>query len=76
MIHCALKGKLEEAKKLHYKLLDLMNVNFIESNPIPVKTALAQMGLITESFRLPLTFIEEKNRPIIEKVLKELKLIK
>ena len=75
MIHLALKGNFKEARKLHYNLLPLMNINFIESNPIPVKTALAQMGIITESFRLPLTFIEDKNRILIEKILKELKLI-
>ncbi len=76
MIHFALSGDLEKARKLHYMLLELMNVNFIESNPIPVKTALAKMGLIEESLRLPLTFIEDKNRILVEKALKELKLIK
>ncbi len=75
MIHFALQGKFEEAKKLHYTMLGLMNVNFIESNPIPVKTALSMMGLIEESLRLPLTFIEDKNKVQVEKVLKELKLI-
>ncbi|MBI3305577.1 4-hydroxy-tetrahydrodipicolinate synthase [Candidatus Nomurabacteria bacterium] len=75
MVHLALQGKMKEAEKLHYELLPLMNVNFIESNPIPVKTAMARMGLIEESFRLPLTSLEEKNRPIIEEVLKDLKLI-
>lgn len=75
MIHLALKDNLKEARKLHYILLKLMNINFIEANPIPVKTALAMMGKIEESFRLPLTFIEEKNRALIEKILKELKLI-
>jgi len=75
MIHLALDGKFEEAKKLHYQLLNLMNVNFIESNPIPVKTALSMMGIIEESLRLPLTFIEDKNRGAVEKALKELKLI-
>ncbi|MES3031990.1 MAG: 4-hydroxy-tetrahydrodipicolinate synthase [Patescibacteria group bacterium] len=76
MIHLALAGKIKEAEKLHYTLLDLMNVNFVESNPIPVKTALSMMGIITESLRLPLTFIEDKNRAQVEKVLKELKLVK
>ncbi len=76
MIHFALAGDMEKAKKLHYMLLDLMNVNFIESNPIPVKTALASMGIIEESLRLPLTFIEDKNRILLKKSLKELKLIK
>ena len=75
MVHMALDGSLIEARKLHYQLWDLMNINFIESNPIPVKTALARMGIITESLRLPLTFIEDKNRVLIEKVLKELKLL-
>lgn len=75
MIHFALEGNLKEAQKLHYSLFDLMNANFVESNPIPVKTALSMMGLIEESLRLPLTFIEDKNRALVEKALKELKLI-
>lgn len=75
MIHLALEGNIKEARKLHYTMLDLMNVNFIESNPIPVKNALALMGLMEENLRLPLTFIEDKNRAPIEKVLKELKLV-
>ena len=75
MIHLALQGNFTEAQRLHYQMLDLMNINFIESNPIPVKAALARMGLIEESLRLPLTSIEEKNKVLIEKVLKELKLI-
>jgi 4-hydroxy-tetrahydrodipicolinate synthase len=76
MVHKALEGDFEGAQKLHYELLELMNINFIESNPIPVKTALSYMGMIEEVFRLPLTSIEEKNRPQIEKALKNLKLIK
>ena len=75
MIHLALENNFKKATKLHYALLDLMNINFIESNPIPVKTALSMMGLITETLRLPLTFIEDKNRAPIERTLKELKLI-
>ena len=76
MIHLALAGNIEEAKKLHYDMFDLMNINFIESNPIPVKTALSRMGLIEESLRLPLTSIEEKNRVLVEKVLQAMGLIK
>lgn len=75
MIHFALKDNFKEAKKLHYKLLPLMSINFIESNPIPVKTALSMMGMIENSLRLPLTSIEDKNRVLVKKVLKELKLI-
>ena len=49
-----LAGKFEEARALHRKLLPLMEVNFAESNPIPVKAAMAAMGLIEPVWRLPL----------------------
>jgi len=75
MIHCALEGNLEEAKKMHYQMLPLMNMNFIESNPIPVKAAMSMMNFIENSLRLPLTTIEEKNKLAVEKVLKDLKLV-
>ncbi|QQG40977.1 MAG: 4-hydroxy-tetrahydrodipicolinate synthase [Candidatus Levyibacteriota bacterium] len=71
MVNFALNGNFEKAKNLHYKLLDLMNVNFIESNPIPVKTALALMGKIKEVYRLPLTKISDKNKEVVANVLKE-----
>ncbi len=76
MIHLALENKIEEAQKLHYAMIELMNVNFIESNPIPVKTALSLMGFIEESLRLPLTLIEDKNRVLVEKTLKAMGLMK
>jgi len=46
-----LRGRWDEARELHYRLLPLMEVNFIESSPGPVKAALAMMGLIEENFR-------------------------
>lgn len=75
MVRFCLKGKWEKALRLHNRLLDLMNVNFIESNPIPVKTALAMMGKIEEVFRLPLVPISEKNREKLRTVLSSLKLV-
>ncbi len=75
LTEAALKGDFQKAKKIHYKWLDLMNINFIESNPIPVKTALALMGKIKESFRLPLVNMEEKNRGKLTALLKSQKLI-
>src|SRR5438876_3335826 len=54
MINAGLEGSLAKARELHYKLLPLMNMNFIESNPIPVKAAMAMMGLIEENYRLPM----------------------
>jgi 4-hydroxy-tetrahydrodipicolinate synthase len=75
MVRLSLKGKWEKALRLHNRLLDLMNVNFIESNPIPVKTALAMMGKIEEVFRLPLVPISGKNREKLRAVLSSLKLV-
>ncbi len=74
MVHLCLEGNFTEGRRLHYTLLDLMNINFVESNPIPVKTALSMMGMIEESFRLPLVKLEDKNRPAIEKIITNLHL--
>jgi len=74
-VRYALKGNFEKARDLHFKLLHLMNANFIESNPIPVKAALAMMGLIEENYRLPLVQISDASRLKLEKCLRELKLI-
>ena len=71
----ALRGDWIKARTLHFKLIDLMNINFIESNPIPVKSALSMMGMIGENLRLPLVPLEKSNRPRIKKCLQELGLV-
>lgn len=76
MVRYCLNGKWEKALKLHNQLLPLMNVNFVESNPIPVKAALSMMGMIEEVYRLPLVPIDEKNRQKVKAVLEELGLVK
>jgi 4-hydroxy-tetrahydrodipicolinate synthase len=76
MVRAALKGKFADARTLHYRLLHLMNANFVESNPIPVKAALAMMGMIDENYRLPLVPLGDDHRPALEKILRELKLLK
>ncbi len=76
MVRFALKGKFEKARELHFKLLHLMNMNFVESNPIPVKAAMKMMGLLEENFRLPLVQLNDELRPKLEKTLKELRLIR
>lgn len=75
MTKAALAGDWAKAKKLHFDWLDLMNINFIETNPQPVKTALALMGKIKEVFRLPLVSMEAGNREKLKEVLKNHKLI-
>jgi 4-hydroxy-tetrahydrodipicolinate synthase len=76
MVDLALDGKWSEARKLHYRLLPLMEVNFIESSPGPVKAGLAMMNLIGETYRLPLVPIQEKSRAQLRVVLAELGLLK
>jgi len=70
MVQFALEGDFVRAQKIHYRYFDLMNVNFIETNPIPVKTALALMGKMQEVFRLPLVPIEEKNKETLKTVMR------
>jgi 4-hydroxy-tetrahydrodipicolinate synthase len=75
MVHLALEGNFSEARSIHEELLPLMNLNFIESNPIPVKGALAMMGLIEEAYRLPLTPMSADHRFAIRRALEELHLM-
>src|SRR2546426_3298103 len=75
MTNLALEEKWDEARELHYRLLPLMEVNFIESSPGPVKAALAMMGLLEENFRLPLVPIQEKSRARVREVIVELGLL-
>jgi len=75
-INLALDGDWNEARALHYRLLSLMEVNFIESSPGPVKAAMAMMGLLEENFRLPLVPIQDKSRARVREVLEELGLLR
>jgi 4-hydroxy-tetrahydrodipicolinate synthase len=75
LLRLCLKGNWTEALQLHYRLLPLMNVNFIESSPTPVKTALAMMGMMEETLRLPLVPLTEPSRVKLKNALAELKLV-
>ncbi len=66
LVSAALSGKYAEARKWHYRYYDLFNTLFIETNPIPVKTALALMGKIKEEYRLPLCPITDSNRTLLK----------
>ena len=71
----ALRGDWAAARTLHYRLLPLMEANFIESNPGPVKAALAALGLVEEHVRLPLVPVQEQTRARVRAVLAELGLL-
>jgi len=76
MVDLALAGKWDEARELHYRLLPLMEINFIESSPGPVKAGLAMMNLIGANYRLPLVPIQESSRSRLQAVMTELGLLK
>ena len=69
------KGDFAAARKLHHWLLPLIQVNFVESNPIPCKAAMAAMGLIEETYRLPLVSPSAAARGKIMQVLQNLKML-
>jgi len=75
MVDLALSGKWEEAKKIHYRYLDLMELNFIESSPIPVKYALSRMGKLEEAYRLPLCPLSDPSKKVMDQELDKLNLV-
>lgn len=75
MVKAGLDGDFEKMRKLHYELLPLFKVEFIETNPIPIKTALAMKGMIKEIFRLPMCEMGAGNKKKLKTVLKELDIL-
>lgn len=75
MVHLCLDNKYDEARKIQKKLLRLTALDFIETNPTPVKTALSMMGLMEDNFRLPLIKMKESNKAILKEELQNLGLI-
>lgn len=71
MVHRALDGNWDEARQIHRELYPLSKALFIETNPIPVKTALAMMGKIQPEFRLPLCEMNEDNKKKLREALKK-----
>ena len=69
------RGALEEARKLHYRYLNLMELNFVETSPIPVKYALSRMGKLEEIYRLPLCPMQEENKRTMDQELEKLGLV-
>lgn len=76
MVNLTLAGDWMAGRELHYKLLPLMEANFMESSPGPVKAALALMNLLEEHLRLPLVPVEDRTRVHLREVLSEIGLLK
>jgi 4-hydroxy-tetrahydrodipicolinate synthase len=70
MMQAALSGDFASARSIHYRLLPLMRANFVESNPVPVKTALARLGRCGETVRPPLGPPDAATRRLIDEALR------
>lgn len=71
MVHEALNGGWDAARKLHARLYPLFRDLFIDTNPIPVKAALAMMGLVQEEYRLPLCPLQDSHREPLRESLRK-----
>ena len=76
MVHAALDGDLKRARDLHYRLLPLARAAFLETNPIPIKEAMAMAGMLEPEFRLPMCRMGDANRETLRSILKSYSLVK
>ncbi len=75
LVSAALKGDWDHARRIHYRLLPLSNAMFLETNPIPVKAALAMMGRCADELRLPLTTMSDGPKAQLRQVMTQFGLI-
>ena len=75
LIEAVRRHDLDEARSIYRRYRKLLKLNFVESNPVPVKYALARMGMIEENYRLPLVPLSEEHKLLVDRELKALGLI-
>ncbi len=75
MINAALAGNVAEAQRMHFRYMDLIKAMFIETNPVPVKAAMAMREMITEKYRLPLTPMTKDHQEQLQRVMNAYQLI-
>lgn len=71
MVNACLSGKWVEARELHYRLLPFFKSLFMESNPIPIKAAMAMKGYLGENYRLPLCRISVEHRRELQRIIEQ-----
>lgn len=76
LVRAMQEGRLDEARRLNFRLMPLFKGCFIESNPIPVKAGMASLGLLEDSLRLPLTSASAATRAAMEEILMDLDILK
>jgi 4-hydroxy-tetrahydrodipicolinate synthase len=76
MVHAALDGDWKHARELHYRLFPLARAAFLETNPIPIKEAMAMAGMLEPEFRLPMCRMSDANRDKLRGILRTYGLVK
>lgn len=76
MVDCALNGNYNRAREIHYNLFNIMKLMFVETNPIPIKTAMNMLGMPAGKLRLPLWDMSEENKTKLREALVEIDLLK
>ena len=76
MMRAVARGDLAGARSIHYRLLPLMRANFVESNPVPVKAALAKLGRCTPTLRAPLGPADDATRRLLDEALRHAGLVR
>ncbi len=73
LVTAARAGRMDEAREMHYKLLPLFKGVFLQTNPIPIKYALAAKGVVTESYRLPLCPLDADDKRTMDAILDQVR---
>jgi len=76
LVHAALDGDWKRARELHYRLFPIARAAFIETNPIPIKEAMAMVGMLEPEFRLPMCRMSDANRAKLKGILESFGLLK
>jgi len=76
MVHAALEGDIKRARELHYRLFPMARAAFLETNPIPIKEAMAMAGMLEAEFRLPMCRMGEANRETLRGIVRQYGLVK
>ena len=75
MVRQFLEGNIDETKHIHYKYWNLFKDLFVETNPIPIKTAMDMMGMLDFDMRLPMCRMQKANVEILRQTLKDCELL-
>jgi len=76
MVNYALKGNFSKAREIHYRLYNLMKLMTVETNPIPIKTAMNMLGMPAGELRLPLCEMSQENKLKLKRALEDIGLLK